>query len=86
MSSFLGLFFFLNSDLHTTFSPDYPTDLATLLTYILAYLPTNNQPPLATYLASFYIEWLKVYILKKTFYFQIPSYTLVLSKTFLLLS
>jgi hypothetical protein len=35
---FLGLFFFLNPDPHTTFPPNYPTDLATLLTYILTLL------------------------------------------------
>jgi hypothetical protein len=34
---FLGCFF-LNPDPHTTFPPNYPTDLATLLTYILTLL------------------------------------------------
>jgi len=80
--------FFLNSDLHTTFSPHYPTDLATLLAYILA-LPTNKQPTSPTYLPTylfFFSYWLNFYISTKTFYFQVPSYTLVFCETSLLSS
>jgi len=46
---FVWVFFFPNHD-HTTLEPSYPTNLDTLLIYILA-LPTN---PLTTYPLSFH--------------------------------
>ncbi len=39
-NEFFRCWFFLNPDLHITFPPSYPTELATLLTYVLA-LPAN---------------------------------------------
>ncbi len=60
--SFFG-HIFPHLDLGTTLRPNYPIDLATLLTYIFTYLPTNTQPlylpthpPIhATYLPSILI-------------------------------
>jgi len=63
---FFGMFFF-NADLPNAFPPSYPTDLATLLTYILALLPTNDWPSLLpTYL--FIFSLVQFYPLDKSFY------------------
>ncbi len=48
---------FLNPDLHTTLSPRYPTNLLTLLTFLLA-LPANEQPiPYLFFLSKTSISW-----------------------------
>ncbi len=52
INEFFRCYFFLNPDLHITFSPGYPTDLVTLQTTSWPCLSTNNRPPyLPTYLS-----------------------------------